>query len=118
VVRLRDDRSFHALARNEYRLSDAHAKHGFGDGDDLPELGPAYEAYVWDAIASALQKHGLRAQKITYGTSHNRIRFDDLIPGSLSMAHAWSRFSIHRDDPLVIWAYNNRRDELKTLIED
>jgi hypothetical protein len=119
VARLRDDRSFDAIAQNCYRLADAHAKHGFGDGDDLPDLGPGYDAYVWDEVAKALAELGLRAEKITYGTSHNRIRFDDLVPDRhIPLRDAWGVFAAHRDDPLVLWACNNRRDELKAIMED
>jgi hypothetical protein len=44
VVRLHDGATFDALTRNSYRLGDANEKHGFGDGDDLPELGPSRRA--------------------------------------------------------------------------
>lgn len=119
VVRLRDDLAFDVIACNSYQLADAHAKHGFGDGDDLPELGPAYEAYVWDTIARALAKVGLRARKINYGTSHNRIRFDTLIPArGESLAEAWARFERHRESPLRLWAYTHDRSTLDMLVED
>lgn len=119
VVRLRDDLCFDAIASHTYRLADAHAKHGFGDGGDLPELGAAYDAYVWRTIEHALAELGLVAKRITYGTGHNRIRFDELVPaGRASLREAWARFDAHRDDPLQLWAYNQRRDELERLVDD
>ena len=119
AVRVRDGAWFDAITRNTYRLGDANEKHGFGDGDDLPELGPAYDAYVWGVIEDALAALGLRAERITYGTGHNRIRFDELAAtGRLSLQEAWRVFAAHRDDPLEIWAYNNRRDELAALLDD
>jgi hypothetical protein len=120
VVRLRDDAVFDLIARNTYRLGEANEKHGFGDGDDFLDAGPAYEAYVWGTITAALREHGLRAERITYGTSHNRMRFDELavLHGSPDPAPAWARFAAHRDRPLEIWAHARCRDELARVLED
>lgn len=120
VVRLRDGATFDAIARNTYRLGEANEKHGFGDGDDLPELGDAYDAYVWGEISDALEALGLHAERITYGTGHNRIRFDELraTDRRLTLAQTFRVFDAHRGDPLELWAYNNRRAELAALLED
>lgn len=119
AVRLRDGMCWDVMAENTYQLIEASQKHGFGDGDDLPELGDGYEHYVWSQIAAALGKLGLRAERIRYGTSHNRIRFDQLIPApGQTHAQCWETLRRHERDPLVLWAYNNDRERLAELIRD
>jgi len=119
IVRLRDDRSWDLSTKNQYALRDASLKSGFSDGDDLFDLGEEYDEYVWGEIARALAKIDLAAEKITYGTSHNRLRFDVLSsPRGLSAEECRRRFEEYAEEPLEIWAYNNRHEDFRALLED
>lgn len=119
IVRLEDDQGWDGVAKNTYPLAEANEKHGFGSGADLPDFGPAYDAYVWETITRSLASVGLVAKKTSYGTSHNRIRFDDFLLGKReSHSKCWGLFGQHREDLLQFWAYNTQHEALRVLNYD
>jgi hypothetical protein len=114
IVRLRDGKVWEGVRQNEHPLAAAQQKHGFDDGVGLLDQNNAYQNYVWQTIVEKLAELGLNAKQITYGTSHNRFRFDELVSNT---PEAWRRFEAHKADVLKIWSQNNDIKSLISLIE-
>ena len=96
-----------AIVSREVLLREVVSKHGFDDGGFFIDLGPRYFADTRATILAALDRIGLSASFITYGTSHNPIRIDQFEPRpGQTHASCWELFRRHADTPLMLWGFD------------